>query len=120
MQINPFAEDEVARKEVLYERLWSEETFAISREVSQVLRDFISYVADDFTGGVALVGAWIAATNDNHPTNQAKPEFPAQGEVPIFLEVVQFMGLDREVVETALAVYAALDPRYHLSNDVPF
>src|SRR5690242_1529397 len=119
MQINPFAEDEAGPKEVLFGRLWSEGALDISTDVSQVIRNFIDYVANDFTDGIALVGAWTAATKENSRDKQ-KPEFPAQGEAPIFPEVVQFMGLDREIVETALAVYAALDTRYHLSNDIPF
>src|SRR5262249_7617822 len=108
MQVNPFAEDEVAAKTIVYERLSNEGAFAISREASQVINDFLDYVAGDFVDGITLAGAWATATRDNWQTVRGQPEFPAHGNTPVFPDIVQFMGLDRQVVETALAVYAAL------------
>jgi hypothetical protein len=55
MPVNPFAEEQVETKAVLVRRFWNEGAFDISIDSSQVIRDFLDYVENDFTNGIGLV-----------------------------------------------------------------
>lgn len=118
-KFNPFESDETANQETLLMRLANEGALNRPGYGSAVIRTFIDYVHSDYFTGLDLVSKWLEACLWN--SSSGPGELPAsEGGIPLFPEVVQFMGLDRDVVETALAVYAAIDPRYVYAPPQPF